>query len=263
MARFYPLFSGSSGNCSYFGTASEGVLIDCGMSAKQIILSLQQAGIRPEGIRNIFITHEHIDHIRGVRVFAKKFGCTVYASPGTLRQLLLDGHLDGVTHFDEINEQGVETDHLKITPFHTSHDAADSVGYRIAFSDGRVACVATDTGMITPEIRKGIEKTDFILLESNHDPDMLRTGSYPPPQKARIASNIGHLSNAVCAQTAVSLMQDGTTRFVLGHLSRENNTPDLARQTTLSALTCAGGTEGMDFLLSVAPPRSSGGITIF
>ncbi len=263
MARFYPLFSGSSGNCTYFGTASEGILIDCGMSCRQITLSLQEAQIRPEAIRAVFITHEHIDHIRGLRVFAKKYGCMVYASPGTLRQLLLTGHLDGVARFDEIGADGVQTDHLSILPFRTSHDAAESVGYRVAFSDGRVACVATDTGVVTPEIKTGIEKADLILLESNHDPGMLRTGPYPPPLKARIASALGHLSNDACAETAVSLMENGTTRFILGHLSRENNLPELARKTTLAALTAAGGTEGSDFLLSVAPPRSEGSVTIF
>lgn len=263
MARFYPLFSGSSGNSTYMGTATEGILIDCGMSAKQLNLALEEAEIAPHTIRAVFITHEHIDHIRGLRVFAKKYGCPVYASPGTLKQLLQMGQLDGVTDYRPIGEAGVELQTMRITSFPTSHDAAESVGYRIEFADGRAACVATDTGMITPAILQGLRGADLVLLESNHDPRMLRYGPYPAPLKARIASELGHLSNTDCAAAAVHLLENGTARFVLGHLSRENNTPETAREATLAALTADGGAEGMDFLLQVAAPRGDGKLMVF
>lgn len=263
MARFYPIFSGSSGNSTYFGTANEGILIDAGMSAKQLTLELARAEIPLCSIKAIFITHEHIDHIRGVRVFAAKNDIKVYASPGTLNRMLLDGALDKVREYETVTPQGVALDSMKITPFHTSHDAAESVGYRIEFADGRIAAVATDTGTVTQEVLHGVRKADLVLLESNHDPRMLQYGPYPAPLKRRIASDLGHLSNEDCAATALHLMENGTTRFFLGHLSRENNTPETARHATQTRLCSAGAAEGMDFLLEIAAPRGNGKITKF
>ncbi|MBR1810225.1 MAG: MBL fold metallo-hydrolase [Clostridia bacterium] len=262
MARFCTLFSGSSGNSTYMGTASEGILIDTGMSAKQITTALDAVGMTPASIKAIFITHEHIDHIKGLRVFAARNHIKVYATGGTLHFLENNGHLLGVDAYDAITPDGIALNTMQITPFRTSHDAAESVGYRVEFSDGRVAAVATDTGIATPEFLNGIRGTDLVLLESNHDLRMLRYGPYPEPLKRRILSRLGHLSNVDCAAVATNLMETGTTRFVLGHLSRTNNTPEAARETTLTSLTAVGGAEGMDFLLSVAPV-SGGSLTVF
>lgn len=263
MARFYSLCSGSSGNCTYMGTALEGILIDCGMSAKQITLALDSIGVNLNTLKAIFITHEHSDHIKGLRVFASKNNIKVYSQKGTLNSLMSDGHLAGIYKYEPTPENGIELDTMKITPFATSHDAAESCGYRVDFSDGRSACTATDTGYVPAKMLQCIRKTDLILLESNHDPKMLKYGKYPENLKTRIAGKLGHLSNADCAATALNLLENGTTRFVLGHLSKENNTPELARNTTLSALTGAGAEEELDFLLSVASPKGSGKITIF
>lgn len=262
MARFAPLFSGSSGNSTFFGSADEGVLIDAGMSAKQITLALERIGVSPASLRGLFITHEHSDHIKGVRVFASKYGIPLWATKGTLNYLEKYGHLDGVAQAEILPAEGVCFDTMKVTAFRTCHDAAESVGYRIEFSDGRVAALATDTGVATPEVLQGVRGADAILLESNHDVRMLRNGPYPYHLQQRILSRLGHLSNADCAAVAENLLQHGTTRFVLGHLSRQNNTPEEARRVTLNALTEAGGAENEDFLLSVAPP-AGGELTVF
>ncbi|MBQ6164509.1 MAG: MBL fold metallo-hydrolase [Clostridia bacterium] len=262
MARFAPLFSGSSGNSTFFGSATEGILIDAGMNAKQLTLALDRVGVDPKTLRGIFITHEHSDHISGLRVFASKNGLPVWATKGTINYLEKHGHLTGVGETEILPADGVSFDTMRITPFRTSHDAAESVGYRVEFADGRIAALATDTGIATPEVLHGVRGADLVLLESNHDVRMLRNGPYPYPLQQRILSRLGHLSNTDCAAVAVNLLEHGTTRFILGHLSRQNNTPEEARRVTLNALTGEGGEEGEDFLLSVAPP-AGGEMTVF
>ena len=140
---------------------------------------------------------------------------------------------------------------LFVRPFRTSHDAAESCGYSVVTSDSRRISVCTDTGVITPEIMSAISGSDLCMIESNHDIGMLETGPYPYYLKRRILSSRGHLSNDTCAKTACELIKSGTTRFMLGHLSRENNIPLLARQTTESALSLQGAKNGRDYLLEV------------
>lgn len=263
MARFAAFFSGSSGNCTYMGTSEEGILIDAGVSAKKITEMLARAGISVGSLRAIFVTHEHSDHIRGLRVFASRHQLPVYASPGTLRALVREGVLDGVLERDAIGKQGIRLQTMSVTPFRTSHDAAESVGYRVQFSDGRTAAVATDTGLFTPDVLAGVRGADLVLLESNYDVRMLRAGAYPQALKQRIQSHLGHLSNTDSAAAALRLLETGTTRFVLGHLSRENNTPALARSTVCEQLTSGGAREGQDFLLSVVSVQGDGTVTVF
>ncbi|MBQ6019404.1 MAG: MBL fold metallo-hydrolase [Clostridia bacterium] len=262
MARFAPLFSGSSGNSTFFGSATEGILIDAGKNAKQLTLALDRIGVDPGSLRGVFVTHEHSDHIAGLRVFASRYGLPVYATRGTLNYLEKHGHLDSVGRAELLPAEGVSFDTMKISAFRTSHDAAESVGYRVEFADGRVAALATDTGIATQEVLQGVRGADLTLLESNHDVRMLRNGPYPYHLQQRILSRLGHLSNTDCAAVAVWLLERGTTRFVLGHLSKQNNTPEEARRVTLAALTGEGGAEGEDFLLSVASP-DGGEMTVF
>lgn len=252
MARFSSLFSSSSGNCSYIGSATNGVLIDAGVSAKQITLKLDCIGVNPVGIGAIFITHEHSDHINGLRVFASKHKIPVYATQGTVDALIASGTANGSFEINPIPSEGIEIAGQFIVPFKTSHDSAQSCGYVVTTSDERKIAFATDTGIVTPEMKEAVMGCDLVLAESNHDVGMVRNGFYPYHLKRRILSDVGHLSNIDCSKFVTELVQNGTTRIVLGHLSKENNIPDLAFQTTKSALDCAGAVHFKDYILKVA-----------
>ncbi len=252
MARFCSLFSSSSGNCTYIGTSTANILVDVGVSAKRTDEALAGIGVDPDSIDAIFITHEHTDHISGVRVFAAKHNIKVYATPGTIAAMEKSGALGEKNVYDSISPAGVEAGGFFVKPFATSHDAAQSCGYTILTSDSKRLAVCTDLGVMTDSVMNAIYGSDLVLLESNHDVNMLLNGSYPYQLKRRILSELGHLSNDVCARTAVELINGGTTRLVLGHLSHENNLPGLAAETSKSALSEAGMSENSDYLLEVA-----------
>ncbi len=252
MAKFCSLFSSSRGNCTYIGTRDGGILIDCGVSCKKTTQTLSALGVEPQRIHAIFITHEHTDHVSGLRVFAGKWGIPVFTSRGTLAALENMQVLNGKFSVDIIPSSGLSIGDFHVRPFPLSHDARDPVGYSVTTSDGRRISVATDTGVVTDAILSAVNGSDLVLLESNHDIGMLQNGTYPYATKRRILSAIGHLSNDACAEAAVSLLESGTTRFCLGHLSPENNIPALAYQTTYSELTMAGAKEGSDYQLTIA-----------
>lgn len=251
MARFCSLFSSSSGNCTYIGSSGGGVLIDAGVSAKQITLKLNSVGVSEKDIGAVFVTHEHSDHIKGLRVFASKYHIPVYATDGTIRELENLGVLNEKFEIHPIGD-GIECNGQFVTSFRTSHDVAESCGYTVITGDGRKICVATDTGIVTPEMREALTGSDLALVESNHDIGMLRNGSYPYLLKRRILSDVGHLSNIDCGDFVTDLVKSGTTRLFLGHLSKENNIPSLAYRTSKSALECAGAAENRDYILKVA-----------
>ena len=252
MARFCSLFSSSSGNCTYIGTSSANILIDIGVSAKRAEEALRCIGVDPDDIDAVFITHEHTDHISGIRVFASKHNVKIYATPGTLAAMDKAGALSAKNVYDAVNPAGTEVSGFFVKPFATSHDAAQSCGYTVTTSDSKRLAVCTDLGIMTDSVMNAIYGSELVLLESNHDVNMLLNGGYPYQLKRRILSDVGHLSNDVCARTAVELINGGTTRLVLGHLSHENNIPSLAQQTTKCALTQAGMSENSDYLLDVA-----------
>lgn len=252
MARFSSLFSSSSGNCSYIGSAKGGILIDAGVSAKQINLKLDCIGVNPVGIGAIFVTHEHSDHVRGLRVFASKHKIPVYATQGTVDALITSGVANGSFEINPVDSDGVEVNGQLILPFKTSHDSAQSCGFVVTTTDDRKIAVATDTGYVTEETKAAVRGCDLILAESNHDIGMVRNGIYPYLLKRRILSDVGHLSNIDCSNFVTELVKNGTTRIVLGHLSKENNIPDLAFQTSKSALDCAGAVQFKDYILTVA-----------
>ena len=252
MARFCSLFSSSSGNCTYIGTSGANILIDVGVSAKRTDEALRGIGVDPDDIDAIFITHEHSDHINGVRVFASKHNIKVYATPGTLTAMEKAGALSEKNVYEPVNPAGTEVNGFFVKPFATSHDAAESCGYTVLTSDSKRLAVCTDLGVMTDSVMNAVYGSELVLLESNHDVNMLLNGDYPYPLKRRILSEVGHLSNDACAETAVKLIDGGTTRLVLGHLSKENNHPGLAAQTTVCALSTAGMNENSDYLLEVA-----------
>ena len=253
MARICPLFSSSGGNSFYISASGNSLLVDAGMNAKQLDIAIDRIGEDVSKVRAVLITHEHGDHIKAVRVFASKHGIPVYASAGTIRgmQDIIDcSKLD----LREIDFDGFEVAGMVVLPFHTSHDSRESNGYRIETPDGRSIAVATDMGYVSDDVKQALPGCDAVLLESNHDLGMLRCSSYPYHVKRRIMSGVGHLSNDSCAEFAKQLIESGTTRLILGHLSRENNDPALAYQTTKAELDLMGAVEGRDYILKVAKP---------
>lgn len=264
MAQFCPLFSGSSGNCYYIsGSGGRGILIDAGVSAKRLTQAMKQMAINPARIEAIFVTHEHSDHVSGLRVFASTIGCKVYSSTGTLTKLHEMGHLSTKFKADIIYNKGVEAAGMYIKPFATPHDTTESIGYTIKTDDQKSAAIATDIGCITDVIRTSLKGSSLVVIESNHDVGMLQNGRYPAYLKRRILSERGHLSNDCCAAELPRLVKEGTTRIFLAHLSRENNLPQLAYQTSLTALEGVGMRENIDFKLDIAPINQPQKITTF
>lgn len=222
-------------------------------------------GIDPRRIAALFVTHEHVDHVLGLKVFAKRYRLPVYATAGTLAALTDGDRLDPAARCREIlpGGAGVEAGGCFVTAFATPHDSRQSCGYRIRTADDRQVAVATDMGHMTDTVRRAVTGCDLVHIESNHDLEMLKTGPYPYSLKQRILGSHGHLCNDVCAGELYPLAEKGTTRFVLAHLSRQNNLPDLAYRTARSALSAKGLLEGADYLLRVAAPEDALGVMIF
>ena len=258
MSRLFPIASSSSGNCTYIGHKTDGILIDIGISCKAAVDGLALCAIEPKTLGGIFITHEHNDHISGLRVFSKKFNIPVFASLDTCRTLQAEiPELSDRLHpFD--NE--VAIGNMLIRRFNTSHDCQGSSGYTVTFENDKKCAVCTDLGIMTEEIHQALLNSSAVLLESNHDVMMLQKGSYPPYLKNRILSDKGHLSNIACASELCKLAENGTTRFVLGHLSRENNRPEIAENCAEAALMDKRLKKDEDYTLYVAPPKGGNSI---
>lgn len=253
MTTFCTLFSGSSGNAVYLSGDNGAILIDCGMSGRQIFDAMRAANLDPSGIRALLITHEHSDHVRGAGVLSRKLDIPIYATEGTWMGMQ---HCVGdIPHAHQIVINAGESfflNDMEVAPFSIPHDANDPVGYRIYLKKGSVA-VATDLGYFSNGVRDAVTGSDLVLLESNHDPELLRKNThYPARLKSRILSKKGHLSNDSGADAAVQLAQSGTKHLLLGHLSSENNTPEMAYKTTHAALSDMGAVVGEDVTLNVA-----------
>lgn len=261
MSKACQLFSGSSGNSIYIGNNDGGILVDIGVSAKRCEYALSKIGVSPDQVKAVFVTHEHHDHVAGVRVFAARHKIPVFASPESLEEMRFTGIVNNTVGSYEM--KGVlDFNSIIAEPFHNSHDAVCCLGYKFTMPDGRTISVCTDTGYITDEAKRVLNATDLIFLESNHEISMLENGAYPYHLKKRILSSKGHLSNFAAGEFAKELLQSGTTRFVLSHLSRENNVPEIARQTTVNALDEAGAKENRDYRLYVSKPENDGGLIV-
>lgn len=251
MAKVCQLYSGSSGNCIYIANKDVKILIDAGVSAKRIDEGLSAIGESGDSISAILITHEHSDHIKGVRVFAEKHGVPVFAKDDVLEFMIENGSITS-----KINTEGIcnnmELGGIEIMHFQNSHDSVSCTGYRLNMPNGKSVGICTDTGYITESARTALLGCDMVFLESNHEITMLQNGNYPYMLKQRILSDYGHLSNSASAEFARELVENGTTRLALAHLSKENNLPDIARQTTISTLEMAGLAEEKDYRLTVS-----------
>ena len=221
--------SSSRGNCALLRSGGTAVLVDAGISCRRIRQRLSSLGLTPDDLSGILITHEHTDHIFGLPVFLKHHPMPLYATPGTGVALLRKN--PGFRELLHTLPAGSDftVGDLGIASFSTSHDAADSVGYRIS-DESRTAVIATDLGRVTSIVLDAVCGADLAVLEANHDEDWLRTGPYPLTLQNRILGDRGHLSNEAGAELAISLAAAGAETLLLAHLSPENNTPERAYQ---------------------------------
>ncbi|HEX3028814.1 MAG TPA: MBL fold metallo-hydrolase [Clostridia bacterium] len=236
MIKFCSLFSGSSGNSLYISDNKTNVLIDAGLSGKRIIEALHSIGEKPSELSAILVTHEHSDHTRGVGIVSRKFDIPIYANENTWRAMELElGPLGAENKM--LFETGKEFNigDIKVKPFAIPHDAAEPVGFNFFISDRKIT-TATDIGHITRPLLECLEMSDLLLLESNHDIEMLKVGPYPWHLKKRIMGDHGHLSNEMAGKVITYMAEKGTKKFLLGHLSKENNFPELAYRTVCNAL---------------------------
>lgn len=250
------LRSSSKGNATLVFSENTKVLVDCGISCKMALSALSDINVLPSEIDGIFVTHEHSDHIKGIELFSKRYDVPVFANSDTwsaMRQTL-SGVSEGNVRI--IEDEMVLIGDIKVCAFPIPHDAANPVGYTF-YHKGEKVAVATDMGMISETVIKAIEGAKTVLLEANHDENLLLMGRYPDFLKRRIKSDKGHLCNDRAGEMAEYLMKNGTKSFILGHLSAENNNPHLAYVTVLEALK-RSGEENKDFVLKMTYPDKTG-----
>jgi len=259
LARVYPLFSSSEGNATYIGNSKNGILIDSGVSGKKLLTALCDNGIGIEAVKAIFITHEHSDHIKGLRALTTRFEIPVYAQELNAQYLCENGFIGKKSECFVIDSQ-TEVAGFSVKAFSTPHDTRQSCGYRIETPDGRTVSVCTDLGEVTDTVHENLLHSDLVLLEANYDYNMLRNGPYPYPLKQRIASSHGHLDNKDCTRELSELIKTGTTRVIIGHLSLHNNRPQIAEDTVINGL--GDMKRNMDYILLTAPTETGGEVVI-
>ncbi len=244
------LFSSSSGNSVLIKSKETSLLVDCGVSAKRIADTLLNIGDDANKISGIVITHEHSDHVKGASVLCKKFGIPLYVNEKTYENMTLPNKEYITVNFFDDAEFWVGD--ISVTPFEIPHDGASPVGF--CFREGG-GCIgfATDIGHINDKILDSLKGCDIAYIESNHDVNMLKMGSYPYFLKQRILSDVGHLSNENCGKLSQFLVENGTKDIILGHLSKQNNMPNLAYLTNKIHMERAGILEGDHYSMQVAP----------
>ena len=250
---FCPLYSGSSGNALFCQYGSTRLLIDAGKPGKTISDALEKIGVAMDSLSGVLITHEHSDHIAGAGVLARKYHLPLYATAGTWEGIGGKiGKIDPGLKREIVADRDFYLGEIGVAPFAIPHDAAEPVGFRLWGGNLSVS-TATDLGHFAKDVYERICGSDMVLLESNHDPDMLRANPhYTAALKQRILGNRGHLSNEACAEALLRLIAGGTGHVILGHLSGENNTPGLARRVSEGAMSRAGIRAGEDVRLQVA-----------
>ena len=248
-----PLSSGSSGNSVLVSAGDAKIMVDCGITGKAAAARLEEAGLDARSVDAIIVTHEHIDHIKGIGVMCRKFRIPIYATMGTWQAMIGSiGKIDtSLIHYIAADVP-FKIKNAEIVPFATSHDAAESIG--MVFSCGGQCCaLATDLGTVDRHICDLLLKCGILVIEANHDERMLINGSYPQILKQRILSDRGHLSNRMCGAFCARLAREGAVRqIMLAHLSNDNNTPEAAYSAVAASLGAAGFDVGTDIKLYVA-----------
>lgn len=250
MFKFCSLYSGSTGNSSLIQTENTKILVDAGESAKKLAEALNSINVEPTEINGILITHEHSDHIKGLGTFSKKYNIPVYANIETWEAMPVQKAKLSNDNIKYFNFEKFNIGDLSILPFSIPHDAANPCGFNIYYDSKKIS-IATDIGHMTTEVVDSLTNSSFILLEANYDPNILKCSSYPYPLKQRIAGPNGHLSNDVAGKTISYLIGHGLNSVMLGHLSKENNFPELAYKTVVEQLIENNVNEDL-FHLSVA-----------
>lgn len=253
--RFCSIASGSSGNCIYVGSDTTHILIDAGISAKKTEEGINKLGLTPRDIDAILVTHEHSDHIKGIGVLARKYEIPVFSSYGTVCAMNECGSLGNfnASLLSVVNpDEKFYIKDILIKPFRISHDAAEPIGYRMESENKKVGIV-TDLGNYDDYIINALRGLNVLLAEANHDVRMLQVGPYPYYLKQRILSDRGHLSNENSGRLVAKLLNDDIEHIYLGHLSKENNIPELAYETVRLEIEASDTKyHGNDFPLSVA-----------
>ncbi len=252
--NFASITSGSSGNCIYVGTNNTHILVDAGISGKRIKEGLSGFDIKPEDINGILVTHEHSDHISGIGVMARKYGTNIYATKGTIKGILASKVGDiPMELFKEVkSDESFMINELKVNPIKISHDANEPVAYRVYEHNASVG-ICTDLGKYDDYIIESFRGVNGLLLEANHDVNMLQVGSYPYYLKQRILGDRGHLSNENSGRLLSELLHDDLKTVMLGHLSKENNLEELAYEAVrLEILMADNVYKPDDFEISVA-----------
>lgn len=243
------LASGSKANCVYVGNGGTGILIDIGLAKTKVEKTLVENGIDPTKIEAVFLSHEHLDHVRGL-AFADKYKIPVYASEGTLKELkrLDTGKVirdNGGFIFDALRMS-----YMLVQAFPVYHDAAEPIGFTIS-GNGHKVSVLMDTGQVTDDMIHAMSFSDVYVFECNHDVDMVTDGDYPEVTKQRVLSDVGHMSNAAAAAALAQLIRGQGERVFLSHMSSSNNMPALALATVKRALKAKGFIAGQHYTLEV------------
>lgn len=237
--RFALLGSGSKGNATLVEQGRTRLLIDCGFSVRELERRMQRLGVAADSISAVLVTHEHNDHIAGVGAFARKYGKPVWLTAGTASSA--GGRLGILPQRRVLNcHSGFAVDDLLVTPFPVPHDAREPCQFVFSDGDKRLGLL-TDTGCSTQHIEQQLNACDALILESNHDSDMLRNGPYPPRLQARVGGALGHLSNGQAAQILQRIDCSSLQHLVAAHLSEKNNLPELAAEAFSVALDCETG----------------------
>lgn len=263
MLKFISFGSGSSGNCYYLYTDSDGLLIDMGVGIRMLKKYFRDYGINMAQIHQVLITHDHADHIKSVGSISHDLHLPVYASRevhcGIDRNYCVARKVEAADRHYLEPDCTVQIGEFKVTPFTVPHDSSDNMGYEI--EAGRtVFCLVTDVGHITEDIASHISRAHYLVIEANHDVEMLMQGPYPPHLKERITSGTGHLNNVACGEAIAQNMSEHLRQVWLCHLSEENNHPELARKTVETVLRSYGIIVGKDLQLEVLKRTKPTGI---